>query len=280
VFSKTFDLYRRDFVKYLVLFAVVGAITGVLTTLVENAFVLPLPLVNPTPQETLNWLSGYLGALFTLVFLSAIISIVFSAVATGSTVKMASEEIQKGQADLGASVRYTISRLVSLWVVSFVVGFIVVAGLFALVVPGIILGIMFSLAIPALLIEGIGVGESMGRTRKLVAHRWLKSFALYLVLGIIVVVASTIIGIVSGVFGSAHTIVSSILSAVYAPLVPIFLTVYYYSNVARVAPPQVSQAPMAPAGTVQAGMKFCPSCGTQMASWVAFCPKCGAKQPP
>jgi len=37
--------------------------------------------------------------------------------------------------------------------------------------------------------------------------------------------------------------------------------------------PQTSAAPM-----VQAGMKFCASCGTQMASSVAFCPKCGAKQ--
>ena len=41
VVSKTFDLYRRDFAKYLVLFAVVGAITGVLTTLVRRAFILP-----------------------------------------------------------------------------------------------------------------------------------------------------------------------------------------------------------------------------------------------
>jgi uncharacterized membrane protein len=28
----------------------------------------------------------------------------------------------------------------------------------------------------------------------------------------------------------------------------------------------------------QAGMKFCPNCGTQMDARVAFCPKCGAKQ--
>ncbi len=38
-------------------------------------------------------------------------------------------------------------------------------------------------------------------------------------------------------------------------------------------PTSVMGAPAA-----QAGMKFCPSCGTQMASSVAFCPKCGAKQ--
>jgi uncharacterized membrane protein len=30
---------------------------------------------------------------------------------------------------------------------------------------------------------------------------------------------------------------------------------------------------------VQAGFKYCPSCGTQMPAAAGFCPKCGAKQP-
>jgi len=36
----------------------------------------------------------------------------------------------------------------------------------------------------------------------------------------------------------------------------------------------MGQAPMGPA----AGMKYCSSCGTQMASSASFCPKCGARQ--
>jgi len=279
VFSKTFDLYRRDFMKYLVLFAIVGAITGVLTTLVQRAFILPVTPINPTPQDTLNYLAVFLGVLIPLVFFIGLIGVVFSSVATGGAIKMAAGEIEKGQADLGASVRFVISKLVSVWVLSILVGIIVGAGLLALIVPGIILAIMFSLALPALLIEGTGISESLGRSRKLVAHRWLKSFALFLVFGIIILIASTIVSAVSGYFGWAHTIVDGILSAIYAPLIPIVLTVYYHSNAARIAAPQVSQAPMGSVGTVQAGMKFCPSCGTQMASWVTFCPKCGARQP-
>ncbi len=41
------------------------------------------------------------------------------------------------------------------------------------------------------------------------------------------------------------------------------------------------QQPMqyaAPAPATQAGMKYCPSCGTQMAASASFCPRCGAKQ--
>lgn len=42
---------------------------------------------------------------------------------------------------------------------------------------------------------------------------------------------------------------------------------------------QPGQGPPAPPGPVaQAGMKYCPNCGTQMAASVLFCPKCGTKQ--
>jgi hypothetical protein len=274
VVSRTFELYGRGFAKYLVLFAVVEAVTGVLTTLVQRAFILPTLPANATLQQFLDWLPGFLGVLIPLIALTAIATLVFYPVAVGSAVKLAAEEIEKGQADLAASVRFALSRLVWIWVLSIVVGVIVVAGLVALVVPGIILAIMFSLVLPVLLIENPGVLESLGRSRKLVSHRWLKTLALVIVFGVIIAIASAIVSAISEPFGDASNIVSSILSAFYAPLIPIALTVYYYSNVTRTAPPQVSQA-----ATFQAGMKFCPSCGTQLASSAIFCSKCGAAQP-
>jgi len=280
VISKTFELYRRDFVKYLIVFLIVEAITGILTTLVRSAVVLPTLPTGATSQDVLNWLPGFFRALFYLVALSLIIGLVFGTVASGSAIKMASQAIEKGQADLGASVRFTISKLVWLWTLSIIVGIIIGLGFIALVVPGIILAIMFSLAIPALLIENTGVMESIGRSRKLVSHRWGKSFALFLVFGIIEIIAGFIAGLISAPFGVASSIVSSILSAFYLPLAAIVLTVYYYSNVARLSPPppQMGQTPMAPAAGVQPETKFCPRCGTQMASWASGCPKCGLQQ--
>ena len=138
---------------------------------------------------------------------------------------------------------------------------------------------MFSLVLPVLLIENPGVLDTLGRSRELVSHRWLKTLAMVIVFGIITAIAGAIVGAISGPFGDASNIVSSILSAFYAPLIPIALTVYYYSNVARTSPVQVSQGLMAPAATVQTGMKFCPSCGKQLVSSATFCSKCGAPQP-
>jgi len=277
VISKTFEVFRRDFAKYIVLFAVVEVIIGVVTALAQHAFVLPTPPPNPTPQQLFSWFSGFLGALIPLVASIFIVTAVFFPIAQGSAIKLASEQIEKARADLGASVRFAASKLIRIWALSIVVGIIVILGFIALIVPGIILTIMFSLAFPVLLIENKGVLESMGRSRELVSHRWLKTFATFLVLAIVNIVASAIVSAISGLLGVAGPIVNGFLSAFYQPLFPILLTVYYYSNLARITPLPADQMPTGPTTMAKAGMKFCPTCGTQLVSSATFCFKCGAR---
>lgn len=279
IVSKTFDLYRRDFLKYFILFLVIEVIIAVGTTLVQRAFVVPTLPPSPTPTQVFNWFPAFFSAFVPLVGLILLVTWVFYPVAIGSAVKMASDVIGKGQADLGDSVRFAISKLVWIWVLGIIVGIIVGLGFIALVVPGIILAIMFSLVLPVLLIENPGVLASMGRSRTLVGNRWLKTFAVFLVFVIIFVVAAAVVGLVSAPFGIASGVVSGILASFYAPLLPIALTVYYYSNLARVAPMPMGPSPMAPSGAVQSSTKFCPKCGTQLASTATFCSKCGAPQP-
>jgi len=277
VISKTFDVYRRDFSKYFVLFAIVGVIVQVVTTLAQQAFVLPTPPVNPTPQQFSSWFSALFAALFLLIAVIFVVNIVFSTIAEGSAVKLASEQITRGQVSLGASIRFAVSRLLSIWALSIIVGIIVVLGFIALIVPGIILAIMFSLALPVLLIENKGVTESMGRSRQLVSHRWAKTFGTFLVLGIIVIIASLIFSAITAPLGIISPIVNGILSALYQPLFPILMAVYYYSNLARISQPPPGQMPMGTATTFQPGMKLCPTCGTPNVSSATFCTKCGAR---
>ena len=280
VVSRTFDLFRRGFVKYVLLFAVVETISGVLTTLVQRAYVLPSLPPNPTPDQVSNWIPGFFGALVPLVGLSALVALVFIPVAVGTTIKMASEEIAKGQVDLGASVKFSISKLVWMWVLGILVGVLVGLGLIALVIPGIVLGIMFCLSLNALLIEDAGVLGSMSRSRELVSHRWLKTFAVFIIFIIIVALAGAIVGVISSPFGIASNVVSSILSSLYVPLLPIAVTVYYYSNAARTSPPQGAQQAMPPSTGPQPGMKYCSNCGTQMPAAAVYCPKCGIRTVP
>ena len=277
VISKTFELYRRDFTKYFVLFAVVGVIIGTVTTLARQAFPLPTLPPNPTPQQVSNWFPSFIGALVLLIALISIVAVVFSPIAQGTAIKLSSEQIEKGHAEIGTSIRFAVSKLLWIWALSIVVGVIVILGFIALIVPGIILAIMFSLAFPVLLIENKGVLESMGRSRELVSHRWLKTFATFLVLAIVNIVASAIVSAISGLLGVVGHIVNGFLSAFYQPLFPILLTVYYYSNLARITPLPADQMPTGPTTMAKAGMKFCPTCGTQLVSSATFCFKCGAR---
>jgi hypothetical protein len=277
VVSKTFDVYRRDFVKYFVLFAVVEVITGVVTTLARHAFILPTLPANPTPQQFFSWPPGFFGALGLQVSLIFIVTIVFFPIAQGTAIKLASEQIEKGRADIGASLSFATSKLIWIWALSIVVGIIVVLGFIALIVPGVILAIMFALAFPVLLIEKKGILESMGRSRQLVGNRWLKTFAVFIIFAIIFGIASAIVSAISGVFGIAGPVVNGILSAFYQPLFPIVLTVYYYSNAARISPLSGGQMPIGPAATALESAKFCPSCGAKLDLPVSFCPKCGAR---
>src|SRR5437762_11513568 len=277
VISKTFEVYRRDFAKYFVLFAVVGVIVQGVTALAQQALVLPTLPVNPTPQQFSAYFSALFGALFLLLVVIFVVNIVFSTIAESSAIRLASEQITKGQVSLGASIRFAVSRLLSIWALSIIVGIIVVLGIIALIVPGIILAIMFSLALPVLLIENKGVTESMGRSRQLVGQRWLKTFATLLVLGIIVIIASVIIGAISGLFDISSPVVNGILAAFYQPLFPILLAVYYYSNLARISQPPPGPMWTGPTTTAQPGTKLCPTCGTQNISSATFCTKCGAR---
>lgn len=277
VISRVFELYRRNFVTYLVLFLVVEAIFAAATAGIQWAASLPPLPASPTSQQLSSWLSTNLGTLaLSLIALLAVALVVFP-MAEGAAIKMASEEIQNRPTEVKASLGFAASKLLSMWALGIIVGAITIVGLIALIVPGIILAIMFSMVFPALLLENTGVTGSLGRSRELVGHRWLKTFATFLVLAIIVAVVSGILGLISVLFGPASGFASTVLGAFAAPIFPIALTVYYYSNLARITPPPAGiphAQPVAPPG-----MKFCANCGTQLDVSTTFCPKCGAKQP-
>jgi len=233
LFSKTYELFHKDFAKYVGLFAVVGLITGTVTALAQHYFVFSILSSNPTPEQFFAWFPGFLATLTLLAGSIFIVTVVFFPIAQGSAIKMASEQIENGQANLGETVRYSASRLLSIWALSIIVGLIVTLGFIALIVPGIILAIMFLLAFPVLLIEKKGVTESMGRSRQLVGSRWGKTLVMFLVLGVGLAIASAVVSAISAPFGIASPVVSGVLSGFYQPIFPIMLTVYYYSNLAR-----------------------------------------------
>ncbi|MFP3985258.1 MAG: hypothetical protein ACLFU9_04755 [Candidatus Bathyarchaeia archaeon] len=101
---------------------------------------------------------------------------------------------------------------------------------------------MFSLIIPAIIVEQKGIFESLGRSRRLVSRRWLKTFVLLIILGIIFLivagVASMLAMPISATYPNIDQFITGIMSAFMVPISPIATTYLYYSMVAReISPP-------------------------------------------
>lgn len=238
ILGQTFTLYFSKFWFFFLPFLVAGLVTGAWGKIVSLMFPMPTQPEMTAPLDVLSsYLFSLLGVVLATVFLSILVSWIISTIASGMAVKVASDTLQRRNIDLSETLNFTVSRLPSLLIAGIVTGILIAIGFICLVVPGIILAIMFSLVVPAIVIEQVGALESLSRSRRLVGGRWLKTLGLLLVIYIIIFVATSIFGAMSSVFGPADWVISSVLGAFVSPILPIAVTLYYYSMVARKQPP-------------------------------------------
>ncbi len=228
ILSQTFNLYSRNLVKYLIPFLAAGILTGLVTIAVRSAIVIPVPQVDPT---------SYLIASVTSIFLPGIVSWLADGFTAGITIKFTSDLLENGQANLQSSFNFTLTKVLPLLAASIITGILIVVGLIALVIPGVILALTFSLVYPVIMLEGTGVLGSISRSSVLVNNRWLKTFGLLLLLGIIVAIANGLFVLVTSPFGVVGPLIASILTALITPIFAIATTLYYYSMKTRTLPP-------------------------------------------
>ena len=91
ILTQTFNLYSRNFVKYLIPFLVAGIVTGLVTIAVRSTIIIPATPVHPTTQQLLAWFPTYLTATVTSLFLSGIVSWIANSITTGITIKFTSD---------------------------------------------------------------------------------------------------------------------------------------------------------------------------------------------
>jgi len=248
IVSLTFNLYRSNFLQFFLPFLISAIITGISTYAITSYFPIPTPPDIPTTpsttfysEELLPWLFSLISAVIVIGILSGLVLWIVGTTITGVVVKNASDQIEKGTSNLGVSFNFAISKLPSLLIAQFVAGILIVIGMLFFIVPGIIIAIMFSLILPTIIIEQKGAFESLGRSKKLVSKRWLKTFLLALILGIIVLIVNGGATVLAGPLSTIHPIVNplitSIIAAFASPIYPIAITYLYYAMVARENPP-------------------------------------------
>jgi len=242
ILSLTLNLYLSKFLQFFLPFLIAGIITGLSMYAIMSSFPLPdLPVEEAPVEEIFEWFVAVLSTFITVGVLSALVGWLVTTPTTGIVIKYASDQIEKGTSNLGASLNFTISKLPSLLIAQFIIGILTAIGLLLFFIPGLIIGIMFSLTIPAIIIGQKGAFESLGRSKRLVRNRWLKTFALQLILiiigGIVIVIANLLATPLNVTYPNTNLIIMSIASSFVAPISTIAITYLYYAMVAREIPP-------------------------------------------
>lgn len=230
----TFDIYSRNFTTFLIPFLIAGLFSGIVSIPILSCLS-SISNIDFTGPQDVVWSQFWnlILALVALAFILSIISWTIGNVASGVCVKCASDMIEKGNTSLEESFNFTVYKLPSLLVASLMTGILTVLGLLALIVPGIIIYIMFYLVVPAIMIENIGALDSLSRSRRLVSNRWLNTFALALIVWLIVGIVAFVANLITSPLNIYSPLVGSIITAFIEPIVPISLTAYYYSMLAK-----------------------------------------------
>jgi hypothetical protein len=143
-----------------------------------------------------------LSAVYIAAFIGSLVSAIGSYILTGAlsyaTVTDLNNDRPTFAKALGVGLRYAFP----LFLLALVSMFGIYLGMIFLLVPGIIIGLMWSVAAPAMVTEGLGVFESLGRSRALTkGSRW-QIFGLLLVAFIVVFVPLLIMPLLSGAFSN------------------------------------------------------------------------------
>ncbi len=230
---ETFSLYSENFTVFLVPMLITSLISGALAAALSVYTNLP-----PRPEieiraELTRWIIMYILTVFWAALLSGLISTAANMIAIGAIIKYSSELLEGHKPTFTDALRFSAKKFLPILAASILAGILTVLGAVALMVPGIILYVMFSLSREVIIIENVGPFKGMSRSKALVSHRWLKTLALNLAVGLIGVAVSFFAQSIARPLGNFNWVLTRVIDAFATPLLPIASTVYYYSMLAK-----------------------------------------------
>jgi len=166
IIKKTLSLYQKNFKTFLPYLLMLFTVTGILTIIQT--------ITGPLSVVTLFY--GY--DLFTLVYFVLIIaSIIFTIWFSIAMVKMIIK-IYHGEAVLEPKIELQNSKhlIIPAFLISILVGAIVIFGTILLIIPGIFLGVLLSFSYYAVILDEHKIGQSLKTSSNLVKNRWWATF--------------------------------------------------------------------------------------------------------
>jgi hypothetical protein len=160
--------------------------------LISPTFQTPQPGEIPAPD------AGDVWALIAGILLTSLLSWIATTIATGACYKTVGGAYLGEAPGWKESLRFAGSRLRPLLWLTFLAAILTGLGFVACIIPGIWLVVSWAVAVPALLTEDVRGRKALGRSFRLVKHRWWPTLGA-LALGFLLA------GIVSGAISAAVT---------------------------------------------------------------------------
>jgi magnesium-transporting ATPase (P-type) len=209
-----------------------------------------------TPAGEMPDLGLIIGALaFTIVLLMALL--IINMLFTGGIIGMTKKAMDTGKTDSATGFDTVKKYFGNIIITSFVVGLIIAIGFALCCIPGILFCYWWMFALTIVVIEGVGLGEAMSRSKQFAETRHTFWFAVVLVIVIIVInfIASAITNSISwglqqalGVWPGLiiSTVIGQVFQWIIAPFAVIAVAVHYIKGRAPPVPIPPSQYPQPP----------------------------------
>ncbi len=163
---------------------------------------------------------------------------VFMPLATGAITFAVSEQYLGRRISIGQSYSRASGHLGTIIGSGILVGLVVLVGLILLIVPGILFMLSYAVVIPAVVIEGLGVTESMDRSKGLAQGHRGRVFLVLLVLWLLSILLTIGVGVASATFfgpmrpGQLQPLgteaIQDLIGLLTAPLGTIAAVIIYY----------------------------------------------------
>jgi hypothetical protein len=275
IFSKSFYLYKQNFLGFFIPYFFISLLNSLVMVWVRSSLP-PPPLITITtgPEMMIEWITR----LVMILFVYASIGWIVSTLTLGYAVKYTSSIIEGESVTSLQAFHKIIPTLPRLLAASFIADIFIVIGVLLFIVPGIICTVIFSLIAPIIILENQGILQSLSRSQRLVSRRWLKVFVLLVLVIMLIIVISSIGNLIDMTVGSLGYLISSIVTALIYPIHAITITYLYYSMKVREKQRVEREEKREEPRSLILG-KYCIKCGVALNHIAVYCPNCGARQP-
>lgn len=180
ILDRTFRLYRRNFVRFITIAAVVQVpllIVGLVPTVLSRKLFDPQQATwaagEPPPIEVL--LPALLVTTISLL-VYMVLAVVGSTLSSGALAKAVSESYLGRESSVAEVYRFVLPRFGSLLGASLLIALLTLVGYLVCVVPGVLVSLWLAVATPAIVIEGAGAIDGMQRSKALTSGNLGKVF--------------------------------------------------------------------------------------------------------